>query len=344
MQRTNTCLLLLAWVPFLFLVSCGPGKEKGPVSAADSLRAVMAGLDREIAASPDKPDLYFKRAKGYMTEQSFDKALTDIRKAISLDGRNPGYYITLSDIYLLTGQPDQCGEALGKAYALDPLNNEVLVKLAKLALIMKDYPKSAEYVRQALEVKKVNPEAYFTRGIAALEQGDTAHAVADLLVTVDQDQRYFEAYAQLGDLYAVRNDPMTPAYYNNVLGVRPSSKEILYKLGMYYQENGQFEKAIGSYQRIMQLDTLFRNAPYNIGYIYLVYLNEYPKAVEYFTKATEADPAYFEAWYNRGYAYELSGNSAAAADDYRKALKIQVNYQKAVDALNRVEAGNKPRK
>ncbi len=327
-------LLLL----LLFLGSCGRGKEKGKMSAADSLQAVLTSLNEQIAGHPDNADLYYRRAQIYQNDQSFDKALADIRKAISLQGKNPLYYLTLSDIYLFTGQPQLCGEALDKAYVLGPRNNEVLIKLAKFSLIMKDYPKTYDYVGQALLVSKINPQAYFTRANALLEQGDTLHAAGDLMIAVDQDQGYFEAYALLGDLFALKNDPMAPAYYNNALNVKPASKETLYKLGMYYQENGQFDQAIRQYTRIMQVDSSFRNAPYNIGYIYLVYINDFPKAVQFFTRAIEIDPEYFEAWYNRGYANELMGNTADAYRDYRQTLKIRVNYPKAVDGLNRLDA------
>lgn len=339
MQRSDRILAVLLWCALLVGISgCGSGPDKAPVTAADSLNQVLANLNERIQQDPDNAALFAERAVFYMAGRNLEAALTDIRKAISLDSGNPEYYLTLSDISLFTGQPAACGEALDKAYALDPVNNEVLLKLAKYHLIMKDYPKTYEFVNQALTVKKVNPQAHFTRSVALLEQGDTSHAVGELMRAVDQDQGYFDAYVQLGDLYAMKNDPMTPAYYNNALNVRPSHKETLYKLGMYYQENGRFEQAVGAYQRILQVDSTFRNAPYNIGYIYLVFQNDYVKATEYFTRAIEADPQYYEAWFNRGYAFELLGNTEEAYRDYRQTLKLQVNYQKAIDGLNRLDA------
>jgi len=99
----------------------------------------------------------------------------------------------------------------------------------------------------------------------------------------------------------------------------------------------QFEKAIQSYTRIMQVDSSFRNAPYNIGYIYLVYLNDFRQAALYFSRAIQKDPGYAEAYYNRGYAYELSGQYDKAYSDYKMTLKLKTNYQKAIDGLNRLD-------
>ena len=335
---------LIAGLFILSLASCGTDAKKEKLSAADSLRAAIADLGKSIERDPDHAGLYFERSGLYMKEHSFDLALTDIRKAVALDGRRSDYYLRMADIYLLTGQPQPCSEALDKAYAIDPRNNDVLNALAKFSLVMKDYPKTYTYVTQALAVSAVNPKAHFTRAIALLEEGDTSHAVGDLMLAVEQDQAFFEAYVQLGDLYAMKNDPMAPAYYDNALKVKPADVETLYKLGMYQQDNAQFDKAIQTYGRIIQADSTNRNAPYNIGYIYLVFLNDFNNATKFFTQAIEADPDYFEAWYNRGYAYELLGNTDDAYRDYRQALKISVNYQKAIDGLNRLDAAQAVRK
>jgi tetratricopeptide (TPR) repeat protein len=121
------------------------------------------------------------------------------------------------------------------------------------------------------------------------------------------------------------------------LNIRPQSKEAIYMLGLFFQENGQFDKAIATYQNLGKVDTAFREVPYNIGYIYLVYLKDFPRAIPYFTESLKLDPDYYQAYYNRGYAYELMGDYKNAYIDYQKSLKIKVNYDKAVDGLNRLD-------
>jgi tetratricopeptide (TPR) repeat protein len=179
--------------------------------------------------------------------------------------------------------------------------------------------------------------AYFTRAIGLLEQGDTNHAVTDLMQAVDKKQDYYEAYIQLGDLYSIKKDPMAEAYLKNALNIKPQSREALYMLGMYYQETSQYEKAIQVYLNLSKTDTAFREAPYNIGYIYLVYVKDFQKAIPFFTESIKKDPVFYQAYFNRGYAYELSGNYQKAIEDYQQSLKIHVNYEKAVEGLNRID-------
>ena len=209
--------------------------------------------------------------------------------------------------------------------------------MARLCLIIKDYPGTFEYVKRNLAIDDFNPPAYFIRGIALLEKGDTNRAVTDFIKAVDQDQGYYEATIQLAELFALKKDPMTADYLKNALTIRPNDREALYMLGMFYQETGQYVKAIEVYKRLQKADTAFRNSSFNIGYIYLVYLKDFPQAIAFFSNAIKRDPVYYEAYFNRGYAEELTGAYKKAYADYQQALKINVNYPNAVDGLNRLD-------
>lgn len=335
MRQTGFALLIIL---LLGLTRCGEGLDANRNgSANDSALIRLENLNKLISKDASNPELYNLRAKYFIETNQVDLALKDINKSISLDPKNPGFYITLSDIYLLMGQPANCKENLSKAISIDPEGQEALLKMAKLLLIMKEYPGCYEYIRQLLLVDKSNHQAYYTRAIALLEQGDTNRAVADLMQAVNQNQDYYDAYVQLGELFALRKDPKAASYLKNALNIRPQSKEALYMLGMFYQETGQYQNAIDIYQNLSRVDTTIRSSPYNMGYIYLVYLRDFPSAVKMFSEAINRDSAYYEAFFNRGYAYELSGDYKRAYDDYQESLRIKVNYEKAVAGLNRLD-------
>lgn len=320
------------------VLSCNrPEKKNDPQTGTDSSKIVLKNLNQQILENPSNPGLYHARSRYYLAENQFDNSLKDIHKAIMLEPGNAIFYITLSDVYLLQGQINNCNDALVKAMVVDPKNVDAVVKMAKLNLIIKDYPKTFNYVKRAIELDPVNPKAYFIRSVAFLEKGDTGIAINDLLKAVDQDQSFYEAYIQLGELFSIRKNPLAADYLKNALNLQPDSREALYMLGMFYQETEQYEKAITTYQRLQKADTAFRNAPFNIGYIYLVYLKDFSLAIHYFSEAINKDPDYFEAYYNRGYAEELIGNYAKSYEDYQKTLKIKVNYEKAIEGLNRLD-------
>jgi tetratricopeptide (TPR) repeat protein len=235
------------------------------------------------------------------------------------------------------GKPDNCNEALQKAISIDPRSNPALVRLTKLSLIIKDYKATFEYARRALVVEPQNPQIYLTMALALLEKGDTVVAVEDFKKTIDQDQGFYEAYVELGELYSMKKDPIAIDYLKNAIKIRPDSKEALYMLGMFYQENGRYEEAIETYDKLAKTDSTFKDAPYNTGYIYLVYLHDFRKAASCFSLSLKRDPGYVEALFNRGYSYELAGDYSKASQDYKHVLQLRTNYQKAIDGLNRID-------
>jgi tetratricopeptide (TPR) repeat protein len=321
------------------ITSCGgrPKVTENNKSGKDTLTILLEDLSKKIADHPSDPDLYQQRTKYYLLDHQEKLAFADITKAISLSPNKASLYITLSDVYLGMGKPDNCNEALLKALSLDPRNNPALIRLSKLSLIIKDYKGTFEYVRKALEIEPQNPQAYFTRGLALLEKGDTLSAVEDFKRSVDQDQGFYDAYVELGELYSMRKDPIAADYLKNAISIRPDSREALYMLGMFYQETGKYEYALETYAKLAKVDSTFKDASYNTGYIYLVYLHDFKKAVSYFTAALQRDPGYIEALFNRGYAYELSGEYSKAYQDYKHVLELRTNYQKAIDGLNRID-------
>ncbi len=329
----------VAMLMVLGCMACQPGHEKNVTAQpGDSTKVRINEFTKLIDDKPGDAELYNSRARLYFLDRQFDLALKDVNKAISISPRNDAFYVTLADIYLLMGQTENSRDALKKSVEINPGNKEALLKLSKLYLIVKDYQGCYATLKQVLEIDQNNAAAYYTRAIALLEQHDTNRAVSDLLKAVDKNQDYYEAYLELGNLFSIRRDRLAESYLKNALNVRPQSKEALYMLAMHYQETGQFEKAIATYGNLSVVDSAFRDVPYNIGFIYLVYLQDFNKAINYFTEAIKKDPEFYQAFYNRGYAYELAGDFAKAREDYQKSLKIMVNYDKAIEGLNRLDA------
>lgn len=336
---TRLKTLLVSGLLLLLLSGCGTGNQPDDEKAAagDSTAVSLETLNKQIQSEPRNADLLHQRALLLMKRSDFNGALQDIHQALSIGPVKSSYYVTLSDIYLFTGRPDNTKETLIKAVSFDPKDTEARLKLAKLYLIMQDYSNCYLTVKQLLEIDPSNAAAYYTRAIALLEKGDTVTAVTDLKKAVENNQEYYEAHVQLGELYAVKKDGLAELYFQNALNIRPQSREALYMFGMFYQETGRYDRAIVVYHNLAKSDTAFREAPYNLGYIHLVYLQDFNKAIGYFTDAIQRDPNFFQAFYNRGYAYELMKNYAKAREDYQKTLKIEVNYNKAIEGLNRLD-------
>jgi len=245
--------------------------------------------------------------------------------------------VKLSDIYFAMANTEAAEEVLEKAIALDNKNNEAYLKLAELHFLLKEYDLARETVQKALALQTHNPKAYFIWAWIFREKGDTLAAIRNYLIAAEQNSDYFDAYMELGILYHYKGDPLAIDYYNNALNVMPNNVQALYNMAMFYQETGNYEKALEKYRMILQLEPQNKYAIHNMGWVYLVGEKKYEEAVAFFTKAIELDTTYIEAVFNRGLSFENLKKYDKARQDYMYSLHLQHNYPLALEGLNRLD-------
>lgn len=326
-------------VIFVFVVSCNSNDKQQKSEESGTVLQVspLSELNQKISSDNDNDELYIQRADYYLSINKVDSALRDILIAIDIDKENTNHYLTLSDAYLAMANPDKCFEALNRALTLDSQNQEALLKRAQLYLIMRDYENTYSTISELITIDRVNPIAYFVRAMALIEESDSAGAIRNLQVAIDQDQDYYGAQLQLGVLFAAQKNPVAVNYLQNAINLVPRTIDPYYQLGLFFQENGRTESAIQTYNSILDIEPEYFPAMYNLGYIYLVYVQDFPRAMDYFSQVIQLTPEYAEAWYNRGYCYELMNQKDLARNDYKETLKLESNYPNAIEGLNRLD-------
>lgn len=340
-MNIKSALSVFSFFAMLSFAACSNDPAKTEIKTNDSAAAkispALAKLNEQIAADPNNPDLYHKRAQFYLNDRSFEEGFEDMRKVMLLDSTKTAYFITLSDLYFVTNQTGASKATLEKCLQLDDKNVEAMLKLAELHFYVKQHDKSLEYINKALQVDKYNSKAYFMRGMNYKELKDTAKAISSMQTAVEQDQRFYNAYMQLGLLNAAQKRPIAVDYYKNALRVQPNSTETWYNIGKYYQDVENWEKAEEAYNVLLQIDSKNKNANYNLGVINMVGKKDYKKALGYYTDALKTDPVYLEAYYARGVCYQTIGDKKSAAADFNTCLAINPKFEEAAIALKQIK-------
>jgi len=317
---------------FIALICCFSCKSK----QYDNLPTPLAELYRKIDKSPKNSDLYQQRAEYYYRNNQIDKALADILHAIKLNDKKSAYYVTLADIYLAKHETDLVEEMLKKAIAIDQ-HNEAYLKLAELYLYQYMYRECDEILEQAIRLQNHNPKAFLTKAVLLRETGDTIGFLRIMQLVIDQDPKEVIAYTALAEFFQEELDPIAISYYKNALDITPNDKILNYNLGKLYQDLGDLELAKAQYEHLIAIDPNSYPAYNNLGYIALVYEDEYADAVRYFSKAIALDSLYDQAWCNRGIAYYYLEEYQKARADYLQARKINPYNQNAITELNRLD-------
>ncbi len=307
--------------------------EKGTEKTVTGKDA-FAKLNDEIAANPNRAELLFERGQIFIQRNVLNQAYTDLNRACEIDSTNTEYLMVLADVAFKTYQIKRASDAFEKVVKLDPKNKDAYLKLAELYFYVRGYQKSLLYSNEALKLDKNLVRAYYLRGFAYKEMGDTAKAVSSFNTVIDLQNDY-DAYIQLGNIYAVRNNPLAEQYYNNALKVQPASTEALYNRGLYFQNKGEVGKAVADYNSILKIDPNYSDAYFNLGYINSVMSANYKEAIKFYSEAIRTNDQYAEAFFNRGVCYEKLGDKAAAQKDFTSTLSISPAYKAAADKLKK---------
>ncbi len=324
------------------ITSCQTEQDKA--LAADNLKAdslsarlnspELKAVNAELLKDPGNAGLYNKRALIYLSIKEYEAAANDAMRAMRLDSATALYRLTLIDAYFSANKTRQAKDELELTVKKFPESTEALMKLAELYFLVKQYQKGIDYVNKALKVDANLARAYYIKGSIYRESGDTARAISSLETAVEQDNKYEDAFYDLGLIYAAKRDPLAMEYYNNTLRINPSNQLALYARARLLQDLGKTDQAIAEYQSITGKYKTCDNCYYNLGAIYLEIKHDNKKALDCFTKAIELNPNYLEAYFARGYTYAKLNDKESARADYNMCLKIQPNYEAAVEGLN----------
>ncbi|HKC69747.1 MAG TPA: tetratricopeptide repeat protein [Bacteroidia bacterium] len=327
----------------IFIASCtNTAKEPGKSEAAskDTLSAEvnsveLKNLNEQLKADPNNPHLYYRRGKIYLGFKDFTAAIEDANRALKIDSlKNDSFYILLTDANFLPGQTREAKNALDRCIKNIPTSTQAYLKLAEMYFFVKKYQESISNINNALKIDPTNALGYFLKGMCYKESGDTALAVSSMQTAVEQDDKYYDAFVELGTILAAKKSNLCIEYYNSALRVNPKSTEVIYLVGKYYQDTKRIPQAVDAYNKLLSIDKKNKYALYNLGAINYTYLNDKEKAKGYFTQAIDADPEYAEAYLARGICFEDSKNFTEAEADYKAAVQNKTNYDAAIERLN----------
>ena len=316
-----------------------------PEGQSTTVQDSLTWLSDNILSAPNDAQVYIDRGEFHLREGNRGAALEDFALAIKADSTRLEIRQRLGemrfDIQDFEGAVREWEATLQTQDDFVPS----LLSLAKVDLLLRAYDPALKRINNALRVDDKLDEAYFLKGRLYLETQDTVTAVSSFQTAIEVNPNRYDAFIQLGLLYASAHDDLALEYFNTARAIRPNSIEAIYDQAIFLQEHGQGEQgryraALELYDRILFLDETNASAAFNKGFVFLEYLNQYDSAEFWFDQAIVRLPYYHQAHYNRGLCLESQGKMDAALSAYNSALELEPAYTPAALAKGRVLSTN----
>lgn len=335
-------LLLLSFYILLALVTFQACDQKQDRSEQDE--SMLTGdpgfdqLNRDIEANPQDADLYFQRAELYVEIEDYESAIRDLARAMQLDSTNIRYHYLLADAYMQNFQSQRALRAMERLAAIHPDSLQVQLKLAEYQLILKQYEDVYKTLGGVMKADPGNARALFLLGITYQEQGNLSRAKQSFQTLTEIDSDNTDAWVMLGKLYATEDDPLALQCFDNAIAVDSMSLEAWHAKAYYLQDHGDVNRALEIYERMHQLDVQYSDAYLNAGILYLEQ-DSVDQAHREFHKLSKIDPANPIAYYYLGVIAESNGEFNKAMHQYKQAYNLAPDFQRAKNAVQRLQQG-----
>lgn len=336
------------FIPFiltipLFFVSCGGDTEKEISDNSEEETVVTDSLsyyEMKLKANPNNPKVKFERAKYFVRQGDVDLAIIDLQDILSEDSTHLGANKLYADISLAMLDLESAKFHYEYVLGRDSTNAEVMLGLARIYAAIDNYAKADYYISESLRNDPYSADPYFTRGLiyrsdyyATGRKSSWDIAMSSFQTAIEQEPDYYEAFVELGVMYAEKGDSIAIEYYNSALDIFPESIEAWYNKGYFYQSTGYFNDASYCYYKLIDIDSSWFKPYYNLGYLNMLVYDDMDSAVYYFEKCTYWDPDNYAAYNNLGLTYEKMGDLNNARKYYQKAVEINPDFQLAKDNL-----------
>ena len=341
---------------------------------AGNAKAAVQSYRQAVQLNPGNAKLRFNLslALGRLGDSSSQRK--ELERAVELDPSLAVAQNQLGMLALRNGQQVEAEERFKKTLATDPSFSEAQ---SNLGVLYNRQGKNAEAVslfQKAIQNDPKNTKAYVNLGLVMAQQGAFAMAEQQFRAAIGLDAKYPDAYAALGMLQAKTGRAAEAVKsFQQAVGLEPSSaqahlnlgialvdqfdrpgglKEFSeaarldpklaaahYNLGRFFFETGAYENAD------KELETAIRLQSNYVGALYFLALtskqeNKMERSTILLQKVVALQPDNADAQYLLGQNREHSGDSLAAIQHWKAALRADPNHSQALfnlaKSLNRI--------
>lgn len=194
---------------------------------------------------------------------------------------------TLSTVaeYRNTHRFDEAGQLLGQLKVYYPQDARIYFQLGMVALESHQPAQACDELQHAVQLAPGDSHAWKFLGDAWRDSGEFFRAIEAYSKALELDDNYFQAHANLGNIYYLQDDPEGAArHYLRAVELQPGIAALHDLVGLALKGKGSQSGALLAFRQALQLDPGFATASYNLGNLYFE-LGRYADALTLYSSA-----------------------------------------------------------
>jgi len=255
-----------------------------------------------ISSAEDMGIVYVRRANAELQKKQYKKALEIYNKALKFDVNRALVYYNIANVYYLLNQPWESIVYYEKVIELAPDFINSYLNLSKILNKIKEYDKAVLILKKALEAKPDNEECLLLLGSCYM----SLEIMPDAIYYFEKAKEFYPykltSYYFLTEAYLTLNDYDSAIAQMEQAADISQDAQLLSYLGDLYQASGDYEKAINTFENIIDVKKKDEAAYYRLAESYLANDQRF-MAIDTLKRAIENIPGHIDAYIFLGNIY-----------------------------------------
>ncbi|MFH2091750.1 MAG: tetratricopeptide repeat protein [Pseudomonadota bacterium] len=206
------------------------------------------------ASDQSKVDTFLSEAQTYFDSGEYQKAIIQIKNAISIKTDSEKAYTLLSQAYLKLGNGQEAFKAFSRLEQIDVENLEYKIQMASFFLLSKNKLEAEKRVNYILAKDPDHIQALFLRaGLLSMDKQDidSIQQIYQKILTIDPKQA--RAHMALAQIFAsLKEFEKTQSHLKKAVEIEPKNPSYVSSLYRFYMMNNQFENARTVIENLIQ--------------------------------------------------------------------------------------------
>lgn len=313
-----------------------PSLEKPKILTEDFAKTAFSVQSDVIESPGSAAEKYEKLGNAYKAEGKDAEAIVAYKDAIYHNSSNSDIYLNLGILYEKQGHLDEAVVAYKQAVKLKPNNADARLRLAEIRNERGFLQEAVEQYSEFLKLKPESPDIQLKLARIFVKSKESTLAIDAYNSVLKQIPDNAEANREIANLYKSKDmDEKAIEHYKKVLAQQKEDLETRGALVSLYVKNRKYDEITGLLKDTAELFPDDPNNHYKLGLIY-EFKKDFELAISSYKKAVEIKPDHARALNAIGRLYMKNGKYAEAKEALESARKADPNLEETAVLLSNI--------